>query len=172
MNEAIVGISLAYVVLAVLLVSMLVYTRWSLWVKVAIVIGVGVFYFVTYASLERILGWPTAEPPPKEFVLLSGYVKEPDENADESGHVYLWLVAYDLEKRAVLDTPRAYVLPYTPYLHEQVNEANKRLKRGKSQVGRVELVSGPQLNTPRSWVDERVERMTLYDFPRREMPEK
>lgn len=172
MNEAIIGISLAYIALAVLVVLSLIYTRWSLWIKVAIVIIVSVFYFVTYISLERILGWPTTASLPKEFMVLSGYVKEPNESTGEDGGVYLWLVAYDLDDRVILDSPRAYTLPYTPYLHEQVNGANKRLSRGKPQIGRVELVSGPRLRVPESWTDERVERLTLYDFPRQELPEK
>ena len=172
MSEAVIGLSLAYVTLAVLVVLLLVHTRWPPWIKTLVVLGVSVFYFVTYTSWERILGWPTAAAIPKEFVVLSGYVKEPDKNSGDDGKVYLWIAAYDLENRAVLDTPRAHVLPYSPYLHEQVNSANKKLQRGTPQVGRVELVSGPRLKAPRTWVDERVERITLYDFPRQELPEK
>lgn len=173
MNEAVVGLSLAYVALAVLVVLLLVYTRWPLWLKASVVLGVGVFYFVTYASLERVLGWPTAEPLPAEFIVLSGRVKEPVAHAEgDDGAIYLWIVAYDIEKQAVLDTPRAHKLPYSADLHKQVAAANKRRQRGNPQVGRVELVSGPRLRAPRTWVDQRVERITLYDFPRRELPEK
>ena len=172
MNEAIIALSLAYVVLAVFVLLSLIYSTWALWTKVALVIVAGVFYFVTYLSLERVLGWPTTAPIPPEFVVLSGYVQEPNKNAGEEGSVYLWVVAYDLENRTVLDTPRSHVFPYSPYLHEQVNAANKRMQRGNPQVGRVDLVSGPQLNAPKTWTDERIDRITLYDFPRQELPEK
>ena len=172
MNEAIIGISLAYVVLAALVVLLLVYTRWSLWLKIGVVLGVSAFYFVTYTSMEHILGWPTADLLPEEFIVLSGYVKEPNESMGEAGGVYLWVAGYDLEEREVHDMPRAHVLPYSPYLHEQVNTANKNLKRGTPQVGRLEQASGPRLLAPRTWMDERVDRVTLYDFPSRELPEK
>ena len=172
MNEAIVGISLAYVVLAVLVVLLLVYTRWASWIKILVVLGVSAFYFVTYASLDHLLGWPTADALPKEFVVLSGYVKEPNESIDEDGAIYLWAIDYDRDNRTVRSEPRAYILPYSPYLHQQVNTANKNIKRGKPQVGRVDLVAGRRLNTPRTWLDERVERITIYDFPRQELPEK
>lgn len=172
MSEAVIGLSLAYVALAALVVVLLVYTRWPLWVKSSVVIGISVFYFVTYTSLEQILGWPTTTAIPKEFMVLSGYVKEPDKNAGDDGKVYLWIAAYDLKNHRVVDTPRAHVLPYSPYLHEQVEIANKKLQRGDPQVGRVELVSGPQLKAPKTWTDERVERIVLYDFPHRELPEK
>ena len=172
MNEAIIGLSLAYVALAVLVVLLLMYTRWPLWLKVSVVLGISTFYFVTYVSLERIPGWPASVALPEEFMVLSGFVREPDASAGEDGKVYLWIIAYDIDDRKVLDTPRAYVLPYSPYLHKQVNTANKRLQRGNRQVGRVDLVSGPRLQAPRTWIDERVERITLYDFPHQELPEK
>ncbi len=172
MNEAIIGISLAYVALAVLVVLLLVCTRWARWIKVGVVLGISVFYFVTYASLEHLLGWPTAESLPQEFVFLSGYVKEPNEDRGETGNVFVWVAEYDLKKRKVFDMPRAHTLPYSADLHAQVTAALKGLKRGDAQLGRVEHTSGPRLLAPRTWMEERISRIRLDAFPRQELPEK
>lgn len=170
MNGAVVGITVAYVALAVLLLSLNVYSRWPAWVKLSAVVLTGALYYVTYLSLEGLSGWPARSSLPKEFVMLSGYVKEPDKTSGDEGRVYLWVLS--LEKERVSSAPRAYHLPYSPLLHREIEEAGKRLRRGIKQLGKTETVKGKVQEGERTWIDEHVERIVIYDLPDPELPEK
>jgi hypothetical protein len=59
----------AYVLVAVLLLSVNLYSRWSWQVKAATVIVVSLFYVNTYFSFPALLGWPiSASLPPPAFI--------------------------------------------------------------------------------------------------------
>jgi len=68
-------------------------------------------------------GWPTAATLPKQATLVWAQVDEPDPSAADPGRIYLWL-------NTGRPAPRAYSLPYTRSLHEQVQKALKALRRG------------------------------------------
>ena len=170
MNSAVFGIVIAYVALAVLLLSLNVYSRWPAWVKFSAVVVTGVLYYVTYVSLEGVRGWPSMSVLPEKFVMLSGYVEEPDKRTGSEGQVYLW--ALSLGKDRANGTPRAYRLPYSLRLHKEVAEAGKRLRRGVAQIGRVEEPSLQLQPGEQAWLDERAERIVIYDLHDPELPEK
>lgn len=77
-------------------------------------------------------GWPSTAHLPAHAQLVWATVDEPDPALSDPGHVYLWL---DVGSAA----PRAYVVPYTRKLHEQVQHALRAVKRGRSigVAGRV-----------------------------------
>jgi hypothetical protein len=76
-------------------------------------------------------GWPSAASFPKGAQLVWAQVDEPDPAASDPGHVYLRL---DVGATA----PRAYSLPYSRQLHEQVMRALKAVKQGRPMgVARV-----------------------------------
>lgn len=70
-------------------------------------------------------GWPTAAAVPAHAALQWALVDEPDPAAADPGRIYLWL---DVGSRA----PRAYALPYSRSLHEQVQRALTRVAHGQS----------------------------------------
>ena len=70
-------------------------------------------------------GWPSRAGVPSHAGLLWALVSEPDPTTANPGRIYLWV---DTGKPA----PRAYSLPYTRSLHEQVQRALDSLKRGHS----------------------------------------
>ena len=170
MSNAVFGITVAYVALAVLLLSLNVYSRWPAWVKLSAIVLTGTLYYVTYLSVEGLSGWPARNALPKEFVMLSSYVKEPDKTKNSEGEVYLWVLP--LEKEHASSAPRGYRLPYSPLLHREIEEAGKRLRRGIKQLGKTEMVKGKVQEGEQTWLDGHVERIVIYDLPDPELPEK
>ena len=139
MSAAVFGITVAYVALAVLLLSLNVYSRWPAWVKLSAIGLTGALYYVTYLSVEGLSGWPVRSILPKEFVMLSGYVREPRQDqkiAKEKCTCGCCL----FEKERTSSAPRGYRLPYSPLLHREIEEAGKRLRRGIKQLGKTETV--------------------------------
>ena len=75
-------------------------------------------------------GWPTAAAVPGHSELQWALVDEPDPAAADPGRIYLWL---DVGKRA----PRAFSLPYSRALHEQVQRVLRQVAHGRPvAVGR------------------------------------
>ena len=128
------GLITAYVVLAAVLLSLHVYSNWSVWIKAfatVLVIGLCV---VTYRSYPKLLGWPVAtDVLPSRLYLVAVQVSEPDT-------VYLW--AADLDKGLSRRRPRAYELEYSKTLHEQAERAGRKLRRGISVVVEIEPADG------------------------------
>ena len=76
-------------------------------------------------------GWPSDAHIPAHAALQWAVVDEPDPATADPGHVYLWL---DVGGAA----PRAFALPYSRSLHEQVQRALKSIQHGRSMaVGRT-----------------------------------
>jgi hypothetical protein len=125
----------SYVVLAVLTLAMLVYSR-AHWIsKAAVIVLVSAFYPVSYFSFMALLGWPTAQSLPERFRLVSAQVYEPDERSGRQGAIYLWVAS--LSESAGRVTPRAFEVSYSEGLHQKVESAKKSLEQGAPQMGEV-----------------------------------
>jgi hypothetical protein len=70
-------------------------------------------------------GWPTTAHIPAHATLQWARVDEPDPATASPGRIYLWL---DVGTAA----PRAYSVPYSRALHEQVQHALKQVQHGQS----------------------------------------
>jgi hypothetical protein len=88
-----------------------------------------VFYLLHYLGLQQLLGWPSDAAPPQRFELLAEQVVEPEPQRNAPGAVYLWL------REPGDDRPRAYRLPYTKPLHQEVAAAGQRRADGRPQLG-------------------------------------
>ena len=69
-------------------------------------------------------GWPTTARVPPHAALVWSVVREPDPSASDPGRIYVWL---DVGQAS----PRAYSIPYSRALHEQVQRAMNSVKRGR-----------------------------------------
>jgi hypothetical protein len=69
-------------------------------------------------------GWPTRAHLPAHATLQWAVVDEPDPATASAGRIYLWL---DVGSAA----PKAFSLPYSRPLHEQVQRALQRLQHGQ-----------------------------------------
>jgi hypothetical protein len=135
MTVWIIALTLAYVSLAVLLLSLNLRSRWSWPVKAAAIVVTGGFYLLTYFAWHGLSGWPATTVPPEDFVLVASEIREPDKRTADPGAIFIWA-------RATADPlaqPRAYQLPYTGALHQAVEAARQRQGEGVGQVGRRNL---------------------------------
>ena len=127
------GLTLAYVVLAVLLLNLNLRSRWHWTIKSTAVVITSAFYILSYLALQGLLGWPVRQKPPRHLELVAVHIQEPDKQAGEDGWIYLWL-----KPQAHNQAPRAYAFPYTSAFHEVALSAAKKLDRGIRQLGEYE----------------------------------
>lgn len=124
-------VSLIAALLAAVSALALLWSRWPVWMKALLVVGVTAFYFAAYEAVLAIWGLPSHEPLPPRFVLLATNIEEPTPRG--SGALYLWVTALDDGMPAA--QPRAYQLAYTKDLHAVLNDAVKKTRQGVSQMG-------------------------------------
>lgn len=140
------GLVAAYVVVAMLLLVLNLNARWSWVVKALAIVAVSALYVVTYYSLPPLLGWPTSQQLPKRFNLLAVYVQEPEKTSGRTGEILLW--AADMAAGPRGADPRAYRVPFTPALHQKVEEAGNKIRKGLPQLGELREEKIPEHATP------------------------
>lgn len=160
------GLVLAYVALAVLLLSLHLYSNWKWWIKAGATVILMGFYYVTYTSMPTLLGWPTPYDIPAKFRLIAFSV-------DEEKGIYIW--ANDLRNGVKLTTPRSYLLPYSKTLHTNVEIAGAKIRRGGAIIGELELPTevggrpqGDEVTTKQS----NKLQVNFIDVPEAMIPEK
>jgi hypothetical protein len=171
MTPAIIGLSIAYVALAVLLLSLSLTTRWPVWVKLTCIVLLTGFYFLTFHSLNGMRGWPTTVDLPERFLLLDSSVTEPNKSTGTEGVVYIWVKSLQADRPA--SQPRAFELPYSKELHSRLQEAENRMRNGILQLGRHErrTLSAEETKGLLQFETRRHE-LYLYDLPDPALPEK
>jgi len=171
MTLGISGLIAAYIVLAVLLLSINLYSKWSWQVKAITIIVTSAFYVISYFSFPPLLGWPTEQALPSHFRLLSTEVHQPDKLTGSEGAVYLWLK--EVEDITTYVLPRAYVLPYSNLLHERIINAQSKIDLGIPQLGeydeddsmRQEVIDSPEIGKESL-------NIQFYDLPDPLFPDK
>jgi hypothetical protein len=128
------ALSLGYAVLLMLLACALIWSVWPRWMKGLLIAGVTAMYFLGYQAVSAIWGIPSNDALPKRFLMLAAAVEEP--SAKSKGALYLWVSKLQDGKPTL--EPRAYRLPYTKLLHNQVNEGLRRGRDGVAQMGTAE----------------------------------
>jgi hypothetical protein len=132
------GLIAAYILIAILLLSINLYSKWSWQVKAGAIFITTVFYVVTYLSFAPLLGWPTEESPPGNFRLIAAHVQQPNKITGDDGAIYLWLSHIkDLSKNT---PPRAYVFPYSNNFYEKIVAAKAKLNKGVPLLGEFEEI--------------------------------
>jgi amino acid transporter len=129
------GLVAAYVLVALLLLILNLYTRWAWQLKAALIALVSAFFLVTYFSLPPLLGWPTDADLPKRFNLVAIFVQEPDKTSGAPGEIYLW--ATDMVAGSGATEPRAYRVPFSSELHARIVEAGNKMRKGMPQIGEI-----------------------------------
>lgn len=132
MLTGLIGLSAAYVALAVLLLVLLVLGgRLSWLVKAGLILLTSGFYVVAYLALQALWGWPADQAPPARFRFVAAEVREPDGSIGYRGEIFLW--AAPLDDPAA--PPRAYRMAYQAALHEELVKARERAAAGRPQMG-------------------------------------
>ncbi len=129
----------AYIIIAVLLLSLNLTSRWRWWVKGAAIVVTTLGFVGTYFATANLIGWPTSERIPERFSLLWAEVKEPNKKTGENGMVYLWVEELD-EFNLPAGPPRAFQVPYTQALAENTWDAVDRRQDGWDILGTANSV--------------------------------
>jgi hypothetical protein len=161
------SVVLSFAALVLLCALALLWSRWPVWLKGILVVGVTVFYFHADELVHNMWGWPNAEALPERFVLLAAVIDEP--TPKNSGALYVWVNA--LQDGKPSPQPRAYRLPYAKDLHALLNEGMKKARQGVTQIGTTEPKAGRKgLAWLRPGSDEQV--VKIADMPMPQLPEK
>jgi len=127
---------LAYVAVAVLLLSMNLTSQWRWWVKATAIVVTGGFFIGSYFAVISVLGWASPDDPPPRFALLATRVVEPDRISNTPGVIYLWLEALD-EDNIPSGRPRGYSLAFTEDFANAVSQAHDLLANGEQVEGTI-----------------------------------
>lgn len=133
MTLGITGIIAAYIILALLLLSINLYSNWSWPVKAGTIIVTSAFYLVSYYSFPPLLGWATTQNPPAQFRLIAAHVAQPNKELGKEGSVFLWLT--EIKNMTDLSDPRAFRLEYSNELHEKIVNVKAKLEKDIAQMG-------------------------------------
>ena len=159
---------LAYAALLLLTALALLWSRWPGWLKAVLVAAVTGLYFFGHSTAHSLLGMPSTAALPERFVMLAAVVEEPSQK--QAGALYVWISPIAEGRSAT--NPRAYKLPYTRRLHEQIDNGIKKGRDGVSQMGNAEIKAGQ--GGGQSWLqpgnDE--QEITIRDLPVPQLPEK
>lgn len=126
-----------YGVLALLLVSLNIFSLWRWWIKAGAIVATGIVFLAAYSIISGLIGWPSDARLPQRFSLLHTYVEEPDKQRDDPGHIYLWVQEIDEQQRPIA-SPRAYVMPYVVETMKGVTNSQEMLDRGEKVLGESE----------------------------------
>jgi hypothetical protein len=137
MTASVLGLAAAYLVLAVLLLSLNLTSLWRWSIKAGAVVVTTGFFGVTYLAVTGMMGWPTTQRLPPRFNLVSTRIVEPDKKTSSGGAVYIWAEALD-ENNVPGGTPRSYQLAYTDALAQKIAKAQEERDQGHEVMGRLD----------------------------------
>jgi hypothetical protein len=165
------GIITSYLIIAVLLINMVIYSKWSLKVKTVGCIITAVFFLVSIMSFPPLFGWATSENLPVRFRLISAYVQQPDKLSGDEGTIYIWLTK--LDDLTTVQVPRNHKLPYSNVLHEKIINANAKLDKGIAQLGEFEDKQDfAMIGKDGSNIELNSNQIQFYDLPDPLFPDK
>jgi hypothetical protein len=134
MTAIVLAISVAYVIIAVLLLSMGLTSRYRRWMKAFVIVLTSGFFIEAFFATKSLLSWPGTGPLPHRFQLLWTRVVEPDPKISDPGAIYLWVEELD-ENNIPSGIPRSYRMRYTQPLADRSNKARDEIIAGNPQEG-------------------------------------
>jgi hypothetical protein len=140
MTLTLLGISAAYVVLSLVVLSMGLTSRFAWWVKASTIVVTSGFFVEVFFASKGLLGWPASGALPPKFQLLWTRVVEPDPKAGNRGSIYLWVEEVD-GNNVPSGLPRSYRLPYSVKLADRTMKARDEIMAGNPQEGLAEDVA-------------------------------
>ena len=166
------GLITAYILIAILLLSLNLYSKWSWYIKATAIALTTVFYIVSYISVPPLLGWPTSDDPPARFRLVSAYVEQPNKLTGAEGGIYLWLT--EIDDLSDTPEPRSYKFPYSDPFHEEILKVQSKLNKNILQLGEFEeREEAPLLeNIEEKRTANISSKISFYDMPDPLFPEK
>jgi hypothetical protein len=143
MTLPLIGVSLSYVAVTVLLLSLNLASRWHWGIKAVAIAITTAFFAISYASIAGLIGWPSEARVPEHFQLDWATVVEPDKLNGAPGSIYLWVEVLDANN-APAGMPRAFRVPYSRELADRIGHAKERIEQGVDQVATARDVGVPE----------------------------
>ncbi|MFO1185417.1 MAG: hypothetical protein U1E56_11605 [Bauldia sp.] len=140
---AVFGTVAAYVMVAVLLLSLNLTSLWRWWIKAAAMVVTTAFFVGTYLAIDGILGWPSAAALPDRFKFLSSQVMEPNKVNGDPGAIFLWIQELD-DKNLPVSVPKNFRLNYTVSTAKDVQDAQSKRQAGKDVMGKTSDKKGKE----------------------------
>jgi hypothetical protein len=148
LQKEILGLSIAYALLAALLLIVVLRASVSWPLKTAVVLVTSAYYCVAFFRIEGLTGWSAPAPLPSQFQLLWARVVEPNPLDRDPGAVHIWVEELDAANLPS-GQPRAHRLPYSAALAHKVEAARDEIMKGHPQGGRaVDYGSGNGQSAP------------------------
>lgn len=170
MTLGITGIISSFILLALLLLSINLYSKWSWPIKAITIIITSVFYIVCYYSFPPLLGWPTTQYPPEQFRLIAAHVSQPDKEMGKDGSIYLWLT--EIENMTDSPEPRAYELEYSNELHEKIISVKAKMDKDIAQMGEFKKPDDLMIQVDEQRRGVKSVKIEFYDLPDPLFPDK
>jgi hypothetical protein len=136
MTLAVIALSIAYVVVAALLLSLNMATRYRAAVKVTAIILVTAVYVLAWYGYRGITGWATSEPLPENFRVHWLMIEDPQKSSDKPGAIYMWVRELD-EAGFPIGAPRAHRIPWSDSAARTAEAARASLEAGELLNGRL-----------------------------------
>jgi hypothetical protein len=143
MSLPLAGIVASYVVIAVLLLSLNLASRWHWTIKAMGIAITSAFFGLSYVSIAGLIGWPSNARVPEHFQLHWATIVEPDKLSGLPGSIYLWVETLD-ENNMLAGTPRAFRVPYSRELADRIGHAKERIEHGTEQAGTARDIDVPE----------------------------
>lgn len=138
-----IGISVGFVLLAVLVLGKTLWRAHHAW-RAVLVAGVLWFGVALYYATLSFTGWPSPQNIPEGSRVVSIRIEEPNIKHGTKGGIYLWLDVSEGNREAAIYEilagqgfsyysdvePRAYKIPYSKSTHKKIISAMKQRKRG------------------------------------------
>ena len=137
MTIVLLGLSVAYAALVLLLGVVVLSTRVPMIVRILSTGSVVALVFVTYWGIAEIRGMPSDTTPPKLFRLHWARIVEPNKMTDVPGSIFLWVEELD-EHNYPSGLPRAYRLPFSRDLADSIESALAAISDGEEVAGQIE----------------------------------
>ena len=160
------GIIASYILIAIFLLYLNLYTKWTWQYKVGGIIVTSFFYLVLYFSFPPFLGSPTGDNPPKDFRIIGTHVQKPANPDGNDGVIYLWLARVN-SSLEINEPPRAYKLPYTLGFHEKIIGVQLKLDKGVKLLGNLDEESNvpPDQRSDKKRSSSISSKLNFYDLP-------
>src|SRR5262245_61328646 len=139
MTSTVLAITIAYVVVAVLVLVIGLTARLAWWVKAVAIVVTSVFFIEAFFATRGLLGWPGVGQLPGKFQLLWVRVIEPDRKTGHRAAIYLWVEEVD-ENNVPDGVPRSFRIPFSRRLADRAIEARDEIMRGRPQQGSAEAL--------------------------------
>ena len=172
MTIGIIGITASFILLALLLLSLNLYSKWAWPIKAGMIAITSFFYIVCYLSFPPLLGWPTDQVLPKQFRVLAAEVQQPDKITGAEGKIYLWLM--EIKNMSSTSEPRAYALTYSEGLHDKIINVNAKLDKNIAQLGESKKPDedAKEVGDEEERLGQRSLDIEFYDMPDPLFPDK